>query len=175
MKNYIACFLIILTIQLYAQEIEKPVSRIDKASIGFGIGMDYGIVGMSITTSLHRNVALILGTGYSGIGFAYNGGLKARYVSEENPSRITPFVVCLYGINSVVKITNASEYDKSFRGLTFGFGLDFNFKPRKYGFWSFALMIPKRSDEFNYYIKGFRMENEPPPIGLSLGYKIILH
>lgn len=175
MKKYIVCFLIILTIQLNAQEIKKPVSRIDKASFGIGLGLDYGVIGMSFTSSLHKNVALIAGTGYSGIGFAYNGGLKVRYVSIENPSRVTPFVVCMYGINSVIKVTNASEYDKSFRGLTFGFGVDFNFKPRKFGFWSFALMIPKRSDEFNNYIKNFRLESEPTPIGLSIGYKVILH
>lgn len=103
MKIYISCFLIIITIQLHAQEKAIPSSRVDKASIGFGVGIDYGVIGMSITTSLHRNVALIFGTGYSGIGFAYNGGLKARYVSVENTSKVTPFVMCMYGINSVIK------------------------------------------------------------------------
>lgn len=87
----------------------------------------------------------------------------------------------MYGVNTAVIITNATEYNKSFRGFTFGLGIDFNFKPRKNGYWSLALLIPQRSSEYDNYISylsaryGFRYTNPPSDIGFSIGYKLILH
>lgn len=181
MKNYLLSFLLLLTIQLHAQEIVKPASRIDKTTMGLGIGLDYGGFGMNFTTSLHKNIALFGGVGYNLIGLGYNGGIKARYISDKNTARISPFILGMYGVNTAVIISNATEFNKSFRGITFGLGIDFNFKPRKNGYWSIALLMPQRSSKYDDYISflksyyGFTFTNQPSDIGLSLGYKIILH
>ncbi len=127
MRNYFVYFLTIITIQLTAQKTIKPSSRIDKATMGLGIGLDYGGYGINFTTSLHKNLAIFGGGGYDLIGFGYNCGLKGRYISDKNTARISPFIVGMYGTNAVLIITNAKEHDKSFSGLTFGLGIDFNF------------------------------------------------
>ena len=169
MKNLFICFLIILTIQVKSQEIVKPASRIDKSTIGLGFGLDYGEFGLNITSSLTKNIALIAGGGYTVYGFGYNGGIKLRYISDKNTARISPFLICLYGINTILVDRSDPENSQSYRGITYGAGIDFNFMPRKNGLWSLAIMLPQRSQELTY------IANAENVVGISIGYKLIIN
>jgi hypothetical protein len=171
MKNNIIYILLIFTIQLKAQEEKKPIHRIDVASFGVGIGLDYGGIGVNFTTYLHENVGIFGGVGYFPGSFMYNVGAKARLISKKKPSNINPFILGMYGVNTVAKFKSftGGSYSRSFKGFTFGAGLDFSFKKRKAGrgHWSFALLVPIRDTN------GFGVKNTQP-VGISLGYKIIL-
>lgn len=180
MKNIFFYPLLILVITLqpkvYAQETYKK----EKAAIGLGLGLDYGVIGVNFTTYLNKNIGLFGGVGYASINMAFNAGVKLRHINYEKPGNISPYAIIMYGTNTVVQIINAPEHNKTFSGLTFGGGIDFSFNHRKIGYWSFGLLFPKRSQQYNQYVSllktryNVRLTSSAPPVGISIGYKIIL-
>ena len=182
MKNILILFILLVSISLNGQEIttSKP-SRIDKSTFGVGVGLDYGGLGINFTTSLHTNVAVFGGIGYSISDLGFNFGLKARMMSKVKPSRVTPYGMLMYGRNTFVKIDGASGLNKSFKGISFGFGTDFSFKPRKNGYWSVGFAIPIRNSEVDSYIRYLKnyqrvtFKDESAPFTFTLGYKIIFN
>jgi len=154
------------------------------ASFGFGIGLDYGGLGVNFTTHLHENIAIFGGVGYLSKILLYNTGVKARLISKKKLTIINPFVLGMYGVNTIAKFdgsTQSNSLYNSFKGFTFGGGIDFSLKQRKTGFWSLALLVPIRSTEYNKYVESIkwrynaRVKKDLLPIGFSIGYKIIFH
>jgi hypothetical protein len=80
----------------------------------------------------------------------------------------------MYGYNAVVLVPDISNLNKSFNGATFGFGIDL--KSRKNdNFWTFAALIPLRSDEVEDYKKILSNNYNLTftdffPITISVGY-----
>mgnify|MGYP003641829396 CR=1 FL=1 len=179
-KTFIFCLLII-AIHLKGQETTPQTSRIDKSTFGVGLGLDYGGFGMNFTTSLHTNIALFGGLGYSFSEIGYGFGSKLRLMSAVNPSRVTPYGIVMYGKQTIVKIENAARLNKSFHGITLGLGTDFSFKPRKKGYWSIGLLFPIRKSEVEEYlnylknVQGVTFSNDLSPVLFSFGYKLILN
>jgi hypothetical protein len=182
MKNTFILFLLLLNIHLNGQEkITQNSSRIDKTTFGLGAGLDYGGLGINLTTSLHTNVAVFGGIGYAISDLGFNFGMKVRMLSEAKPSRVTPYGMLMYGRNTFIKIDGASGLNKSYKGLSIGFGTDFSFKPRKNGYWSVGFAIPIRNSEVDNYIRFLKnyhrvtFKNDLSPITFSLGYKVIFN
>lgn len=159
--------------------IPEPIP-FDKASIGFGMGMDYGGFGANVTIFPQQNIGLFAGFGYAMIGLGYNVGVKYRYIPNSTAT-ILPYAIGMYGYNTAIKVENAIAYNKFFYGATVGVGLDFHSKSASKGYWSIAILVPIRGSEVNNYINdlknshGVEFKNNLSPIGFSIGYKIILN
>jgi hypothetical protein len=163
---------------------EKQPAPVDttppRTSLGIGIGMDYGGFGGSLLVYLQRNLGIFGGTGYAIAGFGYNVGAKFRFITEKSTSKIQAYALVMYGYNTAIAITNATEYNKLFYGPTLGFGVDFNSRSRNSGYWSLAVVVPIRSEAVNNYIDdlknnhGVTFKNTLLPIGISIGYRFNL-
>lgn len=164
----------------YGSTQSNETLTLDKISLGIGMGLDYGgIIGGNLTVYPHRNIGLFGGVGYALTGMGYNIGTKIRFIKENSESVVHPYITGMYGYNAVIKVKDASEFDKIFYGPTLGFGFDFHSSDK--GYFSIALLIPIRSSEVNDYIDdlknkhGVEFKNNLLPIAISLGYKIVLN
>ena len=166
--------------ELESNPYGRPDSEYDKLNLGLGIGFDYGGFGGNVTYYPQKNIGLFFGGGYAIAGFGYNAGLKYRFLSSNPRAQVTPFLMAMYGYNTAVHVTNASQLDKIFYGPTVGAGCDFGSHAKGRGAWSLAIFVPIRSSEPDDYMNhlkddlGIEFKNKPWPIGLSVGYKFNL-
>lgn len=149
-------------------------------SVGFGLGMDYGGIGSSISYFLDPDIALFFAGGYALADFGYNIGAKYRVTSGTKPAKFVPYVIGMYGYNAVVQVKDKTEYSKVFYGVTFGVGVDFKPFRTGSGYWTFGLLVPIRGSKVDSYIDelknehGVKFDNDLFPVGLSVGYRIVL-
>jgi hypothetical protein len=182
MKTLKIAFLVILILGTFiskAQETKVAYSELDKATLGFGLGLDYGGFGGNFVYYPVPKVGLFVGVGYPLAGLGYNFGAKFRFVSK-NPTKVNAYLIGMYGYNAAIYIADNEEYNKLFYGPTFGFGIDTRYYPKKAGYWSFALLIPIRSAEVDKYMDDLKnnhnieFKNSLIPVGFSVGYRIVL-
>lgn len=154
---------------LLAQEA-KPKNR---TFGGLGVGIPYGGFGLQLGQQLSSELDVFGGLGYNLVGVGYNVGLKLNIPSEK---RTQFYLAVMYGYNSVIKIKNLEESNKSYYGPSFGLGL--KLKSRRYNipFWDFSVILPVRNASFkedqDYYannsgITGF---TKAFPVLISVGY-----
>lgn len=162
--------------QLTAQYYQKRETRVenDKVSFGVGLGFDYGGVGVSGLVYPHNNLGVFVGGGYALAGFGYNVGLKARLTKS---ARIHPYFTAMYGYNTAIAVTNATQLSKIFYGPSFGAGVDIRSRSR--GYWSVALLVPIRGSDVDDYMNhlksmGVSFASSLPPVGFSVGYRFVL-
>jgi len=165
----------------YETKQVKPRVQFDKITIGLGLGMDYGGIGGSLLIYPQTNFGLFLGGGYALAGFGYNVGVKIRLITERHTSIISPYLIGMYGYNSAIVITNATDYSKLFYGPTFGFGMDFRSRRARIGYWTLAILFPIRGSDVSNYIDdlknnhGATFSNDLSPVAFSIGYRFILN
>ena len=111
------------TIGLFAQDSLRVDSRYETKSAGFGIGLEYGGLGLNLVLNLTENIGITGGAGLTPIGAGYNGGLKLRFHPEIGGS--TPYIQALYGYNAMIYIKNRDKLSKFFYGPSIGGRLDF--------------------------------------------------
>jgi hypothetical protein len=165
----------------YGNQAPTQTVITDKVSLGAGLGMDFGGLGVNLLVYPHRNIGLFGCVGYAMAGTGYNIGTKIRFVSENTKSKATFYGLAMYGYNAAIAVTNATEYNKLFYGPTLGFGFDYKSHPSKRGYWTFCILLPIRSTEVDDYINDLKdhhsieFKNELMPIGITMGYRIILN
>jgi len=163
-----------LAIMNYAQESTYKAKDYEMTSIGIGLGLDNGGIGVNATAYLQKNIALFAGLGYNFYEASYNVGTKLRLLSKDN--RITPFAMAMYGYNAVIIITNEKDLSKTFFGTSIGAGVDIRNK-KKTNIWSFGLIIPFRTTEVKNYMQHLRENNGVefngplPPFALSVSLR----
>jgi hypothetical protein len=157
----------------------KGVLGIDKVSAGLGLGMDYGGVGGNLLVYPQKNIGLFGGVGYAIAGVGFNAGVKYRFIPKNPKAAALVYALAMYGYNAAVQVKNLSELNKIFYGPTFGIGVDVRASRKNKDYWSFALLIPVRKAEVDDYIdnlknSGVEFSNGLIPIGISIGYRIVL-
>lgn len=162
--------------QTCAQYYQKQETRAesDKVSLGVGLGFDYGGVGINGLVYPQKNLGVFIGGGYALAGFGYNVGLKARLTSN---ARFHPYATAMYGYNTAIAVTNATQLSKIFYGPSFGAGVDFRSRSRAY--FTAALLVPIRGSDVDDYMNhlksmGVAFTNSLPAVGVSLGYRFVL-
>lgn len=153
----------------------------DAVSIGPGFGIDYGGLGgnLLIYPNALKRMGLFGGVGYYFLGPGFNVGTKFRLV-QDSTWNINPYVAVMYGSNSAVIVDGAGKFDKMFHGFSFSLGLDQKWKYTKWGYMTFALIVPIRSEKMKVYIDdlktnhGFELQRNFFPIGISIGYRFVL-
>lgn len=178
MKYLLLSLALLIHTLSYAGSKPEPLEA-HKVSVGLGGGLDYGGIGTRITYVPIKSVFVFGSLGYNLVGAGYNLGAGYKFFPDK---RFTPYVVGMYGYNTVVTVTvndeRVSELDRVFYGATFGIGAELKRSRGRKNFWNFGLLVPVRSQEFqdykseleHYYGADFTIL----PITLSIGYHIEL-
>ncbi|WKN40424.1 hypothetical protein [Tunicatimonas pelagia] len=144
-------------------------SRKGKSSLGVGIGLPYGAIGIRAGTNLIEGLNLFGGLGYQIAGIGYNVGLRKDFPS----SNATQFYMTgMYGTNAATKVKGLSEYNRVYTGATFGGGVKINSWGVEGNYWDLGLLIPIRSSEFRDAEQA--MKNDPRVSDLSTAWPVLI-
>jgi hypothetical protein len=183
MKNIKVCIVLCLflnVLQLMAQDSIKVAPPLDKTTIGIGMGLDYGGVGVNFLTYPGKRLGLFMGGGYAIAAFGINAGIKYRFIANKPTSKMNPYILAIYGYNAAIAVLKATQYNKLFYGPSIGFGLDFRPNYQKRGYWTLAILVPFRGSEVDTYMDdlktqhGVEFKNSLTPIMMSFGYRLIV-
>ncbi|WP_421763383.1 hypothetical protein [Ekhidna sp.] len=144
------------------------------ASLGLGLGLDYGGIGAQVAIKADNDLALFGGIGTALAGPGFNVGV--RYFFESKGSEQF-FVHGMYGYNAVIVIQGMSSANKVYYGPSIGGGI--NLPNKNNTFWELAVNIPFRSSDFRNDWDDF---NDDPnieigrllPFTISIGYNFRL-
>jgi hypothetical protein len=175
MKKLLIGILFLLSLfnlSLKAQKYASPEWKPDIFSVGVGLGFDYGGVGGHFILYPQKNIGLFAGIGWVPGGVGFNGGVKLRIKNEASP--VDPYFMAMYGYNAVAYSQTDNRLNKIFYGPSFGIGIDVHRRKYYLGYWSFALLVPIRSEEARTWA------SQPSngsffPLSFSVGYKFIVH
>jgi hypothetical protein len=114
--------------------------------------------------------------GYNIVGFGWQTGVKGLIIGKTENHVVRPYGMAMFGINSVIIVEGANEYNEAYLGFTLGAGIELRFGGKKKNGFDIALVVPIRSQEFWddwNYIKNnpaFEVASNPAPIGISMGF-----
>ena len=171
--------LFFIIIQLNAQDSTKHPVQIDKISIGMGGGIDFGGFGYNLLVYPNKNIGLFAGGGYAIAGLGYNVGIKVRCFINKTSSKVTPYMLAMYGYNAAIEVNLDDKYNKLFYGYSVGCGIDFRPNPKKNSYWSFSILIPFRKAELYTYMDYLENHSvtfimKPPPFLISISTRAII-
>ncbi|HVM89762.1 MAG TPA: hypothetical protein VMT76_16365 [Puia sp.] len=181
-------FTVFISLIFYSQAnsqdtVSRYNNKIDRLSVGLGLGLDYGGIGGQIIGYPQKNIGLFAGGGYALIGIGYNLGIKLRLLPENKLPRVVPYFIGMYGYNTAIKVSsqgyNIDNYNKFFYGPSLGLGFDLYPKHKFSGYWSFNVLVPIRGSDVNHYIdslenyNGVQFKNKPLPVTISIGYHFV--
>jgi hypothetical protein len=174
MKYLFFFFTLMSAITTAAQEYTRydvPQAE-SKMNIGLGIGLDYGGIGGRITFLPLKKLAVFGGIGYALVDFGYNVGAQFRFTPDKT---VCPTFGLMYGYNGIIKVQNASEYDKVYYGTSLSGGIEIHFGGRD-NFMNVELVVPFRSKAFYDDWDRIKQQSnisivsDPLPIAFSIGY-----
>jgi hypothetical protein len=143
-------------------------------TFGYGIGLDYGGIGIRLGTLPEKHFELFGALGYNLNSIGVNFGTTIKLLPD---SRVTPTILGMYGYNAAIVVKGASQYNKTYYGPSFGTGLQVSLGSGR-NFLNFELLFPIRPQKFHDDItklkNNSRISNitEPPPFGIAIGYHI---
>ena len=188
MKNYLKLLIFLsLAICFFVNKTiaqNEPPKDIE-SSIGIGGGLDYGGLGINYLMYPDNHLGAFLGLGYNILGLGYNAGLKYRFNKENHKPHTTSFyALAMFGYNAALKVTtydpysgNNSVFQKVYYGPSVGLGFERRRSQYKKGYWSFALLVPFRTSEYQKNIDDFKSKGislNPIPLSISIGYRYFL-
>jgi hypothetical protein len=170
---FIGLILLGLSKMSQAQFVENYEPEIESVyNIGLGLGMDYGGLGARFNYRVVQKFQLFGGFGYNFNGAGLNAGGAYRF-SPGN--KVCPTLSAMYGYNAVIVVQGASEYNKTYYGPSFGFGVEYKPRSKDAKFWNFEIFIPVRSSEFQNDFDALKANpgieiNDMLPFTISIGY-----
>lgn len=153
--------------------VSASIPGVMSPSLGLGLGIPYGYMGINIDYPVFRSVYLTAGLGsvFKENSYMWNIGTNIYMINE----RFRPRISAYYGINTALKIVNSST-DKSYKqftGVSLGGGFDARIFYR-HGFDFNIFYIYSRS--FDEAIKQaqqsmIKIEKQSSPVVFSIGYR----
>jgi len=142
--------------------------------LGVGMGLSYGGFGCNFTYAPIKYLSV---TGHAGFNLVdFNAGIGANVYFMPRTKMYRPNLKVLYGYNGVILNLDLSEYNKSYYGVTVGFGNELRFgASKKHGF-NVDLLVPFRPQEFRDDYDAMKDDprveilSEPLPIAINIGY-----
>lgn len=165
----------------YSDSLSNPLTPrniiSEYISIGVGYGLDYGGIGGKVTLFLSDRLGFFIGYGNNIIGTSYNLGPVFRFNSGRDRSWI-PYIIVMFGNNSVVEFTNDDEKSRFFDGTTLGLGITRK-SPRSRHIFESSLNLIVRDSRADTFVKDQRDLGEDINyinnwFGASIGYKFVL-
>lgn len=130
---------------------------------GFGLGLDYGGIGLKLTLNPTDVVSFFGGLGYNLNKIGYNAGLEFNFTPKE---RTTPFLSAMYGYNAVLIYPGApASQNRTFYGPSFGLGVKSRSR-RNEDFFCIQIIYPIRDSAF----LNAPLTEKPWPVLFSVGY-----
>lgn len=147
-------------------------SQKSSTSIGIGLGIPFGGIGLNVGTNVIDNLNVFGGVGYLFAGVGYNIGLRKDFPSE---SHAQFYLTAMYGTNAGILVEGSPEFDKLYTGFTPGLGVKLNSKKKEGNFWNLGILVPIASDEFKRDEKAINSLpgielRDPLPIAIVIGY-----
>ena len=158
----------------YDPDYEFPESTSVDVDGGIGLGIDYGGIGLRLSVFPIKYLGVFGSIGYNFNGAGYNGGVIAKFRPEK---KIRPYFSAMYGYNAVILVQGLPSANKTYFGASLGLGM--NLKMKSGNFWSFGLVVPFKSREYqNDYDLLDSNPNidmtEPLPVQISVGFHRML-
>lgn len=167
MKKISLLFLaILLFVYSFGQVKDSTYYRTDKLSLGAGLGLNYGGLGGNLNFFPHEAIGLFIAVGAADKWLGLNAGIRFRIINS-NKIPIRPFFTYMWGYNAIAVDENG--YHTTSFGTTFGMGIETRMKPKGYGYFSFAVLLPKRRNSFERLTGGTASD-----ILISAGYHLLL-
>ncbi len=144
-------------------------------NFGTGMGLNYGGFGVNMSIHPHHMIGITGHLGYNLVDANAGVGVNLYLGSPEKVYR--PVLKALYGYNAVIIVLDASDYNKSYYGPSFGFGNSFRFgQSKRHGF-DVDLLIPVRSSAFKDDYDALDEDSNvditaPWPFNISVGYHL---
>jgi hypothetical protein len=158
--------------------VKKPFDGwiAEKGTLGLGIGLDYGFVGINITAYPQNNIGFTLGLGNAFAGLGYNFGIKLRKNPQNSRIPIIPYATVIYGVHTSIKVSGSAYLSRLFHGFSVGGGIDIRLSKKSWNSFSLGILAPIRQTEVDQYIlelenKGVEFRNKLTPIVASIGFK----
>jgi hypothetical protein len=111
-------------------------------SMGPGIGLAYGGIGIQGNYQINDVWASYVGVGTTLVGVGFNLGTRFQILSNKREVYYLDF---LYGYNATINYNSLNEV---YYGPSFGGSYSYYTKKKK-GFWNAGVLIPIRSSQFN--------------------------
>ena len=164
-KLVIAIVLCVFFISCHAQMKDSTYFKTDKLSIGAGLGLDFGAIGGCLDFYPHHAFGVFVSAGSVKHKTALNGGFRLRLANTSTFLR--PYIVYMWGYNGLA--TDISGVSTSSYGPTLGLGVQTRMNPTGYGYFSFSVLLPKRSASFERLTGGTASD-----VLISFGYHLSL-
>lgn len=161
-------FLLFSSMVVQAQTPSPTSQSFKENSIGFGIGIPYGVIGLNGDINVVPNFNLTAGIGYALVDIGYSFGVKYFFADVNKWFR--PRILAVYGTNSVLQVTNASGYDKVYTGLSVGLGAQYMLS-RTSGVDLDIMFIATSGLNVGDLKKQGISADEPAKVKLSVGYR----
>ncbi len=169
MKAYISFFLFLSILFQFGNlsvEAQTPKQKKLDCYVGLGAGLDYGGVGTKTEFLPAKFLGVFLGIGYNLVGLAANAGLSFKIMPKRD---ITPVVLAMYGYNGAIRskimtINGPSVFRKTYKGLTFGVGSEFDIGKSLKNKISVIILGPIRDREYYEDMQNY------VPLTLSVGF-----
>jgi hypothetical protein len=162
------CVLFGYPVTVFAQNLGSSKGE---STLGVGIGLPYGGLGMKMSVNPADQFTLFAGGGYNLVGFGTNFGAQYIFPSKKR----TEFLVTgMYGYNTVVVFEGSDYRNYSFNGPSAGLGFRVNSARNEGAFWDFGLLVPFRSQAYKNYSQTLKNSsgieyNDPWPVLFFFG------
>lgn len=145
----------------------------NSSSLGLGLGLPYGGLGMKLAYNTADQVTLFGALGYNMVGIGVNAGIQLSLPSEKQSEF---YFTGMYGYNAVIINKIKSEMGGIFAGPSVGMGLKINSLTTKGNYWDVGLLAPIRSQKYKNAVLEIQrnpnatLESKPWPILIYVGY-----
>lgn len=152
-------------------------SRKGEATLGLGVGLPYGAIGLRAGVNVVNGLNVFGGVGYQISGVGYNVGVLKDFPSA---SMTQFYLTGMYGTNAAIKVVNLSEYDKLYTGPSFGLGIKINSRKTEGNYWDIGLLVPIRSSDYKDAETAVKSDprisefQRPLPVLIVVGYNFNL-
>ncbi len=176
--NYLLLILLIFSINSFAQ----PKAMKDEINtgytnsyFGFGIGQDYGAIGIRAEYLPSKYIGIFAGAGYALIDPAFNVGVSAKLLPGK---KFCPAIIAMYGYNGVIKLTDrygsTQSSSKIYYGLTIGVGGELKIDKYHGHKLCISAFAPFKNSEFRKDYNalkdaGYKFKPDIVPVTFSIG------
>lgn len=173
-KFLIIAILIFVPVILKAQH---TISTKGKTFLGAGVGLPFGGYGGRFSVNPGDQFTLFGGAGYNLVGLAANGGFQYSIPSQKQTEF---YFTGMYGYNSIILLKGASEYDKTYSGLSLGAGIKISSFIYQGYYWDIGVLAPIRPNSYKEDLQSIKKNpymtiySEPWPILFYVSYNIML-
>jgi hypothetical protein len=158
--------------KLMRSQKARPEAEFKKVYWGIGLGLDYGGLGFKVEYLPIKYVGVFGGAGYNFAGIGFNAGASFKALPD---CKITPTVIGMYGYNSVIVVSGASQYNKTYYGPTAGIGGELKVGRKNNKLYA-AILYPFRNEKFENDYDALKVNpavsvtQDKSPVTFSVGF-----